>query len=408
MNIASLGLVQLANYIIPILIIPFVVRALGVEFFGKASYAQNIISYLTLIVTYGFEYSATQDIAIHRENKQKLQTIFWTVIRFKFILLAISFIALAVLYFTFSKVNEDPQLYIYAALLNVGMVMFPTWFFQGIEKMGNMALFNFAIKALGAILVVLLVGSPADYRNYILILSLSYVIVGVASFFYVVKKYDLRGGTKDADLSWNVIRKGFPIFLNNVFVSFYAAIGITVIGIYLTDYDVGIYSGAYKIIQAVIMLTTMPVSLALFPVISRKFNNSKVEGWSFFKKILIIVFILSVAICAIVFISSPIIVKLLLGEEFAGAFLVLRYMSVIPGLVIMASILTVQGLYGLQLQRYAPYVGAAAGLTGLTVSLICIPILGVLGAVITWCIAQLIEIIIVSCIILRYKKITVF
>ena len=43
-NMFSLGLVQLANYVIPILIIPFVTRALGVDAFGKASYAQNIVT----------------------------------------------------------------------------------------------------------------------------------------------------------------------------------------------------------------------------------------------------------------------------------------------------------------------------------------------------------------------------
>ena len=190
-NIASLGLLQIANYIIPLLIIPFVTRALGADFFGKASYAQNIISYLTIIINYGFEYSATQDIAIHREDKSKLRTIFWTVIRFKFFLLAVSFLLLAILYFTFSKVNENPLLYFYAALINIGFVMFPTWFFQGIEKMKDMAIFSFIIKLLGTILVVWVVNTPADYKNYILILSLSYTLIGIISFLYVIKKYDL-------------------------------------------------------------------------------------------------------------------------------------------------------------------------------------------------------------------------
>ena len=55
-NMASLGILQIANYIIPIIVIPFIVRGLGVDKFGVVSYAQNIISYFTIIVTYGFEW----------------------------------------------------------------------------------------------------------------------------------------------------------------------------------------------------------------------------------------------------------------------------------------------------------------------------------------------------------------
>jgi PST family polysaccharide transporter len=438
-NMMSLGLLQMANYIIPILIIPFVVRALGVEFFGKASYAQNIISYLTLIVTYGFEYSATQDVAINREDKSKLRTVFWTVVNFKALLLAVSLAVLVVLYFTFPKAGEDPMLYFYAALLNVGMVLFPTWFFQGIEKMKNMAIFNFAIKALGAVLVVLLVRAPTDYRTYILLLSMSYVLVGIISFIYVIKKYDLIVGhtimqfhphgdasiyealvglgqknividtqkaekNTDRELSRKVISKGFPIFLNNVFVSLYAVVGITIIGIYQTDYDVGIYSGAYRIILAVIMLTTMPISYSLFPVMSRKFNESKSEGWRFFKKSFVIILVLSIFICLFVFIISPFVVRIFLGNDFNESISVLRFMSVIPSLVIVATILTVQGLYALQLQRYSPFVGFFAGLTGLMANLVFVPLFGIYGAVWAWISAEIVEIVIVGAIVLKYKR----
>lgn len=121
-NIASLGLLQMANYVIPILVIPFVVRALGADGFGKASYAQNIITYLTVLVNFGFDYSATRDIAINKDNKDAVRNIFWSVIKHKSILLVISFIALGIMYFTFPKVTDDLPLYVYAALLNVGFV----------------------------------------------------------------------------------------------------------------------------------------------------------------------------------------------------------------------------------------------------------------------------------------------
>lgn len=403
-NMASLSLLQLANYVIPILIIPFVVRVLGVDFFGKASYAQNIVAYLTIIVNYGFEYSATQDIAIHKNNKQKLCVIFWTVIRFKIKLLLISFLILGVLYFTFSKVHADPKLYFYAALINIGFTLFPTWFFQGIENMAKMSIFNFLIKILGAIFIVVYINSPSDYHLYLLILSIVYIFVGVISFFYVIRFYGLiYPKTNDKNLSFAVLKKGFPIFLNNLFVAIYTTIGMTILGIYLTDVDVGIYSGAHKIITAIIMLTSMPINVALFPVISRNFHKSFRDGWLFFKKCLAIVALVAFCVSLMTFLFAPIITKIFLGEQFEASISLLRWFSILPFLVIVSSLLTVQGLYGLQLQKYAPYIGLCLGIISLMANLVLIPAFGIIGAAVAWGGTQILEILLVS-ILLMYKK----
>lgn len=404
-NVASLGLVQIANYIIPIIIIPFVVRALGVDFFGKTAYAQNIIAYLTLIVTYGFEYSATQDVAIWREDKSKLRTIFWTVIKTKTYLLTFSFILLAVLYFAFSKVNEDPVLYFYAALINVGMVMFPTWFFQGIEKMKNMAIFNFAIKALGAILIILLINSPTDYRTYLLILSASYIAVGIIAFFYVIRKYDLRMDKSDMDstLSKDVVKKGFPIFLNNIFASLYTSAGLTILGFYCSNNDIGIYSGAYKIILAITMLVSMPINMALFPMMSKKFQQSVTDSWVFFKRSLFFIILLGIFVTVFIYFVAPTIVQLFLGNDFVKSIPLLTTFSVLPMLVLIASMFTVQGLYGFQLQKYSPWVGGITGTFCLIINLILIPKYGIYGAVYSYILSEIVEIMLSASFVL-YKK----
>jgi len=403
-NITSLGLLQIANYVLPILIIPFITRALGADFFGKASYAQNIIAYLTIIINYGFEYSATQDIALHKDDKSKLTSIFWTVIRFKSILLIISFAILGILYFTFSKVNEDPLLYFYAALINIGFVMFPTWFFQGIEKMKDMAIFSFIIKLSGAVLVIWMINTPADYQNYILILSLSYVLVGIISFVYVVEKYDLNFKHKrDKVLNNKVIKKGAPIFLNNIFVCLYSITGMTIIGIYLTDKDIGLYAVVYKIIMAVTMILSTPVNTALFPMVSKKFNESVSEGFSFLKKTIITFLVIGIIVGFFIFITAPYIIQFFWESKSEEAIFLLRLFSPLPCLVTIASLLTVQGLYGLQMQKYAPVMGATVGICSVALGLILIPVIGVMGAVISCLIAETLEIIIALFLLIKRK-----
>jgi PST family polysaccharide transporter len=397
-----LTVLQFANYLIPLLIIPYIVRVLGADMFGKVSYAQNIISYLTIIINYGFEYSATQEIAINRDDKNKLRSIFWSVIRIKTLLLILSFFILAIFAFTFDKVRDEKVLYFYAALINIGFVLFPTWFFQGIEKMAKMTFFNFSIKLIGALLIILFIRNSSSYQYYLLILSLSYIIVGVFSLIYLIKKYDLKPSSNKEN---KAVIKGFPIFLNNIFSTLYTAAGLTMLGFFVSDNQLGIYSGAYRIIMAVLMMTSIPISIALFPTISRKFNESLEEGLRFYKKSILIAGTFAL-LCSIgVFLFSGLLVKILLGNGFEDSVIILRIFSALPFLVIIASMFTVQGMYGLQLQKYAPYVGFIVGSLSITLNYFLIKAFGLHGAAWSYVMAEMLEIALVfSLLIYKLKK----
>lgn len=390
-NMASLGILQIANYIIPIIVIPFIVRGLGVDKFGVVSYAQNIISYFTIIVTYGFEYSATREIAINKNDPKSIQATFWNVMICKFILLGSSFLLFILLSLFWGKIQEDYKLYLILFSINIGFTLFPTWFFQGIENMKSMAIINFLIKVFGMGLSIFFVNTPDDYLIYAAMPSFSYAIFGILSFIYVVKKYNLQFCSNKKGVI-HESKKGFPIFLNSLFATLYTTANITILGIFMDDYNVGIYSGAHKIIMAILMVTSMPINLAIFPSISRKIEESKDSGIRYYQKMLFYVFLLSVVVSFGCYLFSPILVKIMLGEEFLKAIPLLQYFSALPTLVIMASMFTVQGLYGLGYARYAPIVGLIVGCICIICNLYLIPQYGIFGAATSWIIAQILEI----------------
>ncbi len=393
-NMTWLSVLQFANYLIPLLIIPYIVRVLGVELFGKVSYAQNIISYFTLIVNFGFEYSATRKISINKNDKEMVGAIFWSVIKQKTILLLISFIGLIILYFTFSKVNNDFNLYLFVFLMNIGIVLFPTWFFQGIEEMGKMAVFNVLIKLLGLLLTLFFVKSASDYLLYPFFTSLAYITCGVGAMLYVIKHYKLSLSKINKKLNKEIFKDGFPVFLNSMFTSGYTIANMTILGFFVSDVVLGYYSGAYKIIMAILMMTSTPINMAVYPVISRKFSESKEIGLLYLKKFGKNVAILSIFISILTFAFSPLLVKFILGSEFYPSINLLRVLSILPFLIIMASLFTVQGIYSAGLQKYAPWIGSGIGVFCIIFNLIFIPKYGIYGAAMAWIISQILEIVI--------------
>jgi PST family polysaccharide transporter len=83
---------------------------------------------------------------------------------------------------------------------------------------------------------------------------------------------------------------------------------------------------------------------------------------------------------------------------------ILKLFSVLPFLVIVASLLTVQGLYGMGLQKYAPFVGLFIGVFSIVLNMIYIPIYGTIAAALIWILAQILEVALVGTILFMYSK----
>ena len=395
-----MGVLQVANYLIPFLVLPIISRILGASLFGSVSYAQNIITYLTLLINYGFEYSATRQISIAREDKTKTDAIFWSVIAAKGMLLILSFAILAVLPFCMERVACDPKLYIYTALANIGIVFFPTWYLQGVQQMDKMAWANFFTKLLGAVLVLSLVREASAYRLYPLLMSASSILIGIGAMIYVIRHFGISRPVLSRQTLREVMQAGAPIFLNNVFVALYTTANMTILGMYAADDVIGYFSGAQRLIQALNMVVVMPVSMAVFPEISRRFAQSKAQGVKFLKQVLLLAGAAAAAVSLITFLCAPLMIRIMYGAGFAPSIELLKWLSPIPFLVMIATLLTVQGLYGMGLQRWAPWVGVILAVCCVGLNLWLLPLIGVKGVCISWIAAELLECLLVSSILM--------
>lgn len=403
-NMTALGVLQIANYLIPLLVLPVVSRVLGVTLFGTVGYAQNIVSYLTLLVNFGFEYSATRQIALAGDDKEKKRQLFWAVITAKTGLLVLSFVILALLPLFVERVACDPRLYIYTALTNIGIVFFPTWYLQGEQQMDKMAWANFFTKLLGALLVIAIVREASMYRWYPLLLSVSSIFVGIGAMIYVVRHFEIGRYVCTREAMKEVLQAGAPIFINNVFISLYTTVNMTLLGGFATDEMIGYFSAAQRLIIALNMVVVLPVSTAVYPEMSRRFEASRAEGMQFFKRVLVYAGLAAAVVSLGTYVVAPFAIPIIYGAGYETAIEVLRWLSPLPFLVMVATLLTVQGLYGMGLQKWAPWVGMILAVLCISLNLWLLPHLGVRAVCIGWNAAELAECLIVGMILLLHKR----
>ena len=80
-NFFSLSIIQGTNFLIPLLVMPYVISRIGVSWFGVISVAQVVMVYLSTVSDYGFNLTATRDIALIKDggNTEMISRIFFTV-----------------------------------------------------------------------------------------------------------------------------------------------------------------------------------------------------------------------------------------------------------------------------------------------------------------------------------------
>src|SRR6266704_1956721 len=86
-SIFWLSLLQVVNYLLPIATVPYLIRILGASNFGILALAAAVAQWLVVFTDYGFNLSATRQIAIEKDNPEKIDRLVSAVLLIKVVLL---------------------------------------------------------------------------------------------------------------------------------------------------------------------------------------------------------------------------------------------------------------------------------------------------------------------------------
>jgi len=303
-NFFSLSALQGLNMLLPLITMPYLVRVLGVENFGLVNFALSIIMYFNILVSFGFDLSATREISIHRDNTKKVSEIFSSVMIIKTVLGLISFFILSLLILSLGSIKEHYMLYYATFGIVIGNVIFPAWFFQGMERMKYITYVNVISRLFFTILIFILVHESSDYIYVPILNSLGAIIGGLYSLWLIYKLFNIQFSFPSINMIFLKFKDSYLFFLSRVANDGSRYYATTIIGIYFGNVAVGYYAMVEKLYYAFMSMGGI-VAQTLYPYMSRTKNIV------FFKKIILLIMGISIGLLIPIMYFNETILKLL-------------------------------------------------------------------------------------------------
>ena len=345
-NLAYLYLAQIANYIFPLLTVPYLARVLGPEGFGKLLLAQAAAQYLSWVVEYGYSFSATREAARLRHDPAGLGRVLASVIHARFLLLPL------VAFLTYSLANLAPPLRgdwllmvgIFLVALGGGFSF--VWLFQAIERVKTIALLETGARFLHVLAVFLLVREPGQVALPLYLQAFALFLANGVGFYWALKS--VRWPGLSGGFLW--LRRGFGLFLYQLISGLYAGLPTFLGGFFLSPTQLGHYAAGDRLVRVLVNLWA-PLARFFFPRLSFEAARGG-EGrrrWLFYGGSLSLGMGLMASVS--LFALAPFLASSLFGEGYEGVGGILRILALFLFLTALSSFLGLQVLLPLRLDR---------------------------------------------------------
>lgn len=387
-NYFSLSTLQFSNYIFPLITFPYVVRVLGVENYGLVIFASAFVQYFIMISDYGFNFSAVRNISINRENKEKINEIFSSVLIVKILLFVVmSFLFLLTV--EFIPVFNENYLIFYLSYVSVlGFVIYPNWFFQGIEKMELIAFPTILVRTLSVISIFIFVKVKTDILVLVFINSLSLLLIGIIGLIIVKTKFNIEVKYQKPDLIKYYFKDGWYYFISNIAISLYTTSQSFFLGLIAENTAVGYFAAADRI-RAAIQGIFSVLSQTVFPYFSKEFSINIESAKNKVKKLSLTAGLIGLVLCGILFIFSNDIILIVAGKEYLNSVIVLKILAFVPLIIMLSNMAGIQTMLNTGYQKQFMIIVSAAAIINIILTIILVPKYFEIGTAIAFMVTEI-------------------
>lgn len=382
-NSVSLGFVTLINLGVPLIVIPLLVKSIGIKDFGIIAFSQAILSYLSMLCDYSFNITATRIIGSIK-SKDEINRYTSEVVYTKVFLAIVGL--LFVFVFLIASNNESILLISIICLSVIPYSIQNNWFYIGTERSTMLPLWNVFGKGF-MLLTVVLIYSLGELTSYTY--AIIYIIsIMITSIFNIVKLNKICNGLeipKFGSIKGQILN-GLNIFISTLSASGYRNFPVIVMG----GFNINpAYIGAYSLVERVVRVITniiQPISQACVPVASKKYATDIKIGLIFSTKVLLLFLVLSLFSIILLHLFSSEIIYYFTNDNDILVHDIWNVLIYIPVVVAISNVLGVLTLINLGLEKQFNYSIAITGLTGVSLSILASMIKPELMTyVVIWC-----------------------
>jgi O-antigen/teichoic acid export membrane protein len=357
----------------------YLARTLKPEPFGKITFSLAVISYFTVLTNLGLEIVGIREISINRNCVNKYVNI---ILPLRLTLALLCFIVLVVLAHLIDKFSDVKTI-----IILYGLYLFPfsimlNWVFQGLEQMH----YNLIAQNMNSILYTLLILLFVKNTTDILKVPLFYFISGMVMSLFLIFKYLTFEDIKPALYvkEWKRLLKlslpaGLGLLLSNIYYGF----DTIILKFFRNMSEVGLYSGAFKIIMFI-----SPISVLVFNSVLPSASNMYISPFKenlkgTLSNLLLLLLFISLFILTFVIIFAKPIINLAYGINYLNSSQSLSILIIsIPFQFLTVPywvFLIASGNY-----KYWMYSIAIGSSTNLISNIILVPVWGMVGASISY------------------------
>lgn len=338
-NFTYLSILEIIGLLLPLISYPYVIRTVGADNYGVVVFCQAIIAYVVIIINFGYNVSATRKISENRTNVLKIREIYSSIVYQKLLIFAICLVS-GLFVLIFLKYDYSVILLGFIGLC-IQEVFFPTWLFQGLERMKFITIITFVAKCSCLILIFLFVHDKKDYACIPVLYSIGGFFTSVLSVIILKKKFDIYFVKVSKYRMKEDFLESLPFFTSRLSAIVMERGNVLVIGTFFSYDMVAIYDLCAKIVS-ILKTPFSLVAQVIYP------NVAKSKNMLLVKKSIKIVLLFGAFVCLFVYLFAPNIILLLSDTSMLGAVSILKIMVLyvpIVGISYLfgASVLVVKG-----------------------------------------------------------------
>ncbi len=331
-NALALYGIQAAQYILPWFTYPYLTRVLHPANWGRILMAQAFIQLFVVTTEYGFNFTATQAVAIHRDDVFRLSKILTAVTVAKVLLMCASLAAMLAITLAVPSLRAELPLYSITFLAVLGNVLFPVWLFQGLEQMQFITYREIFARLIGLLPTFLLVHKESDVLWAAGVQSGSVVFAGLIGLFSLPRVTQARFVPVTRAEVLDTFKDGWHVFLSTAAITIYTRGNTFILGLMAGDVAVGYYGSALRLVESGKGLVS-PLSTAIFPHVSRMAHEDPPAAFAFLRRHTGRLMLPFVGISLILLAGAPLLIRILNGPSYMPAVPLLMIMSPIPAIV---------------------------------------------------------------------------